>query len=137
MPYDITGHTSWTPTSTESYNRPGDCILSVKHSVGDIFFSSPTFFDNLCRTGDGEMPSPARSLVELEKMGLVSSNRSLDLMLLPRSGHYRAVLYLRKLLFFPVGVDKFMAESVARIEPGDDGLGLHRAAVRERERSVV
>jgi hypothetical protein len=53
------------------------------------------------------------------------------------SGHYRVVLDLRKLLFFPVGVDEFMAESVARIEPGDDGLGLHRAAVRERERSVV
>ena len=105
--------------------------------VADSFQERTPKARQKCRTGDGEMPSPARSLVELEKMGLVSSNRSLDLLLNPCSGHYRAVLYLRKLPFFPVGVDEFVAESVARIEPGDDGLGLHRAAVRERERSVV
>ena len=83
------------------------------------------------------MPSPVRSLVEFEKMGLVSSNRSLDLMLPPRSGHYGVVLDLCKLLFFPVGVDEFMTGGVPRIEPGHYGLGLHRPSVREGERSVV
>ena len=70
-------------------------------------------------------------------LGLVSNRRGLDLVFISRSGHYRVVLDLCKLLFYPVGIHKFMTGSVTRIEPGHYCLGLHRPSIRERKRSIV
>jgi len=79
------------------------------------------------------MPSPARSLVELEKTGLVSGRRGLDLLLKPRSGHYRVMLDLCKFPFFLVGVYEFMTQFIPGIKPRHDGLWPHRPSVSESD----
>ena len=49
--------------------------------------------------------------------------------------HFSVVLDLRKFLLFHMGVYELMTGSFSRIKPGQDGLGLHRFALCEGDRS--
>jgi hypothetical protein len=66
---------------------------------------------------------------------LVPSHRSLVCVLYP--AHFSVVLYLRKFLLFHMGVYELMTSSTSRIKPGQYGLGLHRFALGESDRSFV
>jgi len=66
---------------------------------------------------------------ELRVRSLVSGHRTLTLVL--DFCHYGVVFDLREFLLFLVGVYEFVTGRFPRIEPGHEGLRLHRFALRE------